>query len=276
MLSNEPVIMSFLSSKKNWEGFAQNDPLWSICTNPLKKGGKWDLDEFFEMGKTEVDSMIGLLQEKNYLTAAQLKCLDFGCGVGRLSRALSNYFNEVVGLDVSATMIQKAKEFNKDFAQKLSFIHNESIDLLPFDDSSFDFVFSSIVLQHIPKPASINYINEFTRICKPDGLIVFQLPVEDIRKLSLLQQLQSKIKIRERLALLGLGSGFQMEMHTIPEEEVIRVIESANCQLLEILNTNHTDPSFDGEIIFNHETNLCFGYISELFIIRKKDASTQF
>ena len=36
--------------------------------------------------------------------------LDFGCGVGRLSQALTKYFEQVAGVDISHTMIAKAKE----------------------------------------------------------------------------------------------------------------------------------------------------------------------
>ncbi len=41
------------------------------------------------------------------------KALDFGCGVGRLTQALADYFNEVAGVDVSPTMVNKALEYNK-------------------------------------------------------------------------------------------------------------------------------------------------------------------
>ncbi|MBT3801456.1 MAG: class I SAM-dependent methyltransferase [Bacteroidetes bacterium] len=262
--------MSFLSTKKNWEGFAKKDPLWAICTNPTKKDGKWNQDEFFDMGKTEVDSIIQMLQQKKYFSNEHASCLDFGCGVGRLSRALSAHFDQVIGLDVSSTMIAKAKELNDLSTEKLSFVHNEQNDLSIFEDNSFDFIFTTIVLQHIPKPASVNYINEFARICKPNGLIIFQLPVADLRKLTFVQKVRSSIKIRERLALIGIGSGFQMEMHVIGEEEIKTITDKASCQILEAISTNHTDPAFNGRIDYELESNKNFGYLSKLFVIRKK------
>ena len=40
------------------------------------------------------------------------KFLDFGCGVGRISRVLMQHFSEGFGIDVSETMIEKAKAFS--------------------------------------------------------------------------------------------------------------------------------------------------------------------
>lgn len=36
---------------RNWEGIARADPLWSICTHPDRKDGKWGREEFFETGR---------------------------------------------------------------------------------------------------------------------------------------------------------------------------------------------------------------------------------
>ncbi|MFC2113954.1 class I SAM-dependent methyltransferase [Bacteroidota bacterium] len=261
--------MSFLSTKKNWEGFAKSDPLWAICTRPDKKGGRWTTEEFFQMGKTEIERILNLLKEKNYFPSNPEKALDFGCGVGRLSRSLTSYFSDITGVDVSQSMVTKALELNKDLEQVLHFVHNTENDLELFQNATYDFVFTTIVLQHIPYPESLSYIREFARILKSGGVMVFQLPTEDIRELSLLKKLRSRIKIRERMALLGIGKGYQMEMHIVPENEVTEILTSSGCEILDVFSTNHTDPAFDGHITFNEDSNRNFGYISKLFIARK-------
>lgn len=35
------------SQHKVWEDWAQADPLWAILSDPSRKGGRWDLEEFF-------------------------------------------------------------------------------------------------------------------------------------------------------------------------------------------------------------------------------------
>jgi ubiquinone/menaquinone biosynthesis C-methylase UbiE len=69
---------------------------------------------------------------------------------GRLTRALTKYFTEVVGVDVSKSMLEKAMELNADISEKISFIHNTSSDLKVLKSNQFSFILSTIVLQHIP------------------------------------------------------------------------------------------------------------------------------
>jgi ubiquinone/menaquinone biosynthesis C-methylase UbiE len=61
--------------------------------------------------------------------------LDFGCGVGRLTRALSRYFNQSYGIDISASMIKKAQELNQSYPN-CQFIFNDKADLRFFSDLS--------------------------------------------------------------------------------------------------------------------------------------------
>jgi 2-polyprenyl-3-methyl-5-hydroxy-6-metoxy-1,4-benzoquinol methylase len=84
--------------------------------------------------------------DKNFVPR---KVLDFGCGVGRLLIPLSKLCEEVVGTDVSDSMLAKA-----DKGLKKRDIHN--FQLLKSDDDllllngKLDFIHSYIVFQHIP------------------------------------------------------------------------------------------------------------------------------
>ena len=33
--------------QEHWNAFGEQDPLWAILTEPGKRGGAWDLEEFF-------------------------------------------------------------------------------------------------------------------------------------------------------------------------------------------------------------------------------------
>ena len=101
------------------------------------------------------------------------KALDFGCGVGRLTRALLEHFAEAHGVDISAKMIEVAQRSTP----RCQFHLNNSQNLSLFADETFDFVYSNRVLQHMPSQAMIEkYIREFFRISVPGGLVVFQVP----------------------------------------------------------------------------------------------------
>jgi SAM-dependent methyltransferase len=102
--------------------------------------------------------------------------LDFGCGVGRLTQAMARRFGRSVGVDVSAAMIEAAERLDRE--RRCEFVLNEAPSLERFDDASFDFVYSNIVLQHMPPELGVVYVCEFARVLRPGGLLVFQVPDE--------------------------------------------------------------------------------------------------
>ena len=129
------------------------------------------------------------------------RALDFGCGPGRLTRALSSRFARCVGVDVSDEMITRARELNPDI-NNCEFVLNGRPDLELFDSGTFDFVYSSKVLQHMPHPnEAIRYIQEFIRVVRDDGVVVFQLPYT----IGLRRRLQPRRRLYRPLRALGFS-----------------------------------------------------------------------
>ncbi|TDA70434.1 MAG: class I SAM-dependent methyltransferase [Clostridia bacterium] len=52
---------------------------------------------------------------------------------------------------------------------RVRYILNERDDLSRLDDLRFDFIYTSITLQHMEPRYSLNYIKEFLRLLKPGG-----------------------------------------------------------------------------------------------------------
>lgn len=157
-----------------WEDAAQRDPLWAILSDPTKRGRQWDLGEFFETGRREISLLLYQLRQLGHPPSAG-RALDFGCGVGRLTQALAATFAEVVGVDVSPTMIRLARELNR-YPAVARYVLNQSASLAQFPSGSFDFVYSDIVLQHLDPEHAKQYIAEFLRVLRRGGAAVFQLP----------------------------------------------------------------------------------------------------
>ena len=159
---------------EEWEEHARCDPLWAILSSDEKQGRQWDVDEFFAVGAMDVDQIIVDIAGRD-IPLGKGKALDFGCGVGRLSQALADYFDRVVGADVSPTMIGLARElnFNRD---RVDFLLNQTDDLAALESNSVDLVTSLITLQHIPPDVTRGYLKEFLRVLKPGGILVFNLP----------------------------------------------------------------------------------------------------
>ncbi|HZC31292.1 MAG TPA: methyltransferase domain-containing protein, partial [Gaiellaceae bacterium] len=99
--------------------------------------------------------------------------LDFGCGVGRLTQALASRFDRVVGVDVSVRMVEIARRLNS--YDNVEYVVNAE-PALPFPDESFDFVYSMVVLQHMPPALGRGYIAELVRMLRAGGTLVFQVP----------------------------------------------------------------------------------------------------
>ncbi len=157
-----------------WEAHAQEDPLWAIISIPEKKGGKWSLEEFMRTGTLEIDRLMKTLIFHE-IGVSQACALDFGCGVGRLSQALCQHFNDVVGVDISPTMIRTAQELNV-YPTKCQYLLNVEENLSLFEDQTFTFIYSNVVLQHMDPEIARTYLREFARILRPGGLLIFQLP----------------------------------------------------------------------------------------------------
>src|SRR5438105_6728894 len=156
-----------------WESLAQDDPLWAIISDPEKTERRWDPEEFFASGETDINALIQVLAREEIDFDPDV-ALDFGCGVGRLTQPLAARFNKAYGIDISRQMVRLAEKYNR-YPDRCRYILNVEPSLRVVADSSVSFIYSMIALQHIPPPICANYLREFVRILKPGGLLVFQL-----------------------------------------------------------------------------------------------------
>lgn len=148
--------------------------MWAILTNPAKSGGRWTPEEFFATGQHDVDDLMRKVN-RWALPSKRGAVLDFGCGVGRVTQALSDHFDRATGVDISPTMLDLARKYNR-HGERCQFLWNTQPHLRMFPDGSFDMIYSVIVLQHIMPPRVRRYLREFLRLLAPGGLLLFQLP----------------------------------------------------------------------------------------------------
>jgi SAM-dependent methyltransferase len=166
--------MELTRLQKNWETLAQQDPMWAIISDPNKKGRQWDSAAFFQSGEAAIDHLFLEIAQLNFSLRSGT-ALDFGCGLGRLTQGICKRFAKTYGIDISPTMVAEAARYNR-YGSACEYVVNDSNDLRRFDNNAFDFICSSLVLQHIQAEASKIYMAEFMRVLKPGGLLFFQLP----------------------------------------------------------------------------------------------------
>jgi SAM-dependent methyltransferase len=164
--------MNIQQAYKSWTELGENDPMWVVLSLDDKIGRKWTPEEFFATGREEIQRVLGTVREAG-VNVNQGTALDFGCGLGRLTQALANHFQRVDGVDVSASMIRQAQQYNKHPA-RVEYHLNVKNDMSLFARGRFDFIYSNIVLQHIPTADQLLYITEFMNLLKIGGVAYFQ------------------------------------------------------------------------------------------------------
>jgi SAM-dependent methyltransferase len=166
--------MDLLDLQRHWDAFGKRDPFWAILTDPSKRGNRWTPEAFFETGSVEVAE---LLEHVHRLDVPRhwRRALDFGCGAGRLTQALGDRFDSVLGVDVAPSMIDLARAHNRHGA-RCTYEVNDRPDLSRWPDGAFDLIYTSRVLQHIEPRYSVAYLREFLRLLAPGGILSFDLP----------------------------------------------------------------------------------------------------
>jgi trans-aconitate methyltransferase len=165
---------------RDWNELARRNPFGAILTGGNDELAEWNVDEFFETGKADAARFMADL-ERIAPTARRCRLLDFGCGVGRVTRALADHFQSVVGMDVAPTMIRRARLLNRSYAH-CTFVVNRRAHLRRFRSGTFDVIYSRLVLQHVPPALVRVYIPEFLRLLVPGGVLMFQMPDEITRE----------------------------------------------------------------------------------------------
>jgi SAM-dependent methyltransferase len=176
LLSESPIpnLESQLSRLRHtWGTLGADDPLWAILSRPDMRGGRWDADAFFAAGETEIGAIEGHLAEFGLPRERRL-ALDFGCGVGRLTRALAARYAQVIGVDIAPSMLAQAQRLLAT-CDNVRFVENAAARLEFAADASVDLVYSVITLHHNPPALQRAYIDEFLRVLAPGGVAVFQI-----------------------------------------------------------------------------------------------------
>jgi ubiquinone/menaquinone biosynthesis C-methylase UbiE len=97
----------------------------------------------------------------------QLQVLDIGCGIGLIDRALDGSLARLYGADTSLRSLEIARTM----APMTCLVHYDGARL-PFVDSSFDAVFASCVLHHVPPNVRSSFMLEMLRPVRNGGAVI--------------------------------------------------------------------------------------------------------
>lgn len=142
----------------------------------LNTGWRYDLMEWFH-GAFSFRGKLRTLR-RQAINLAQLQpgeaVLDVGCGTGTLALAVARKVGvggHVAGIDPGGAQIARAQDKMARSRVAVDF-QVGVIERIPFPEQTFDVVFSTLMMHHLPTPLKRQGLAEIVRVLKPGGRLV--------------------------------------------------------------------------------------------------------
>lgn len=207
-----------------WNNYGKSEPYWSVLTGDIFKINKINdgiKNHFYQSGKNDADWFFSLLPP----SFAPKSILDYGCGVGRIT----GWINGAHGCDISIGHLEIAKQ-----KCPSNTFHLVEPGQCPHSHS-YDFIYSVMVLQHCRPNLIKECVTNILTALNPGGYAALHIPYH----------MPSPGMLPDHI--------HEMEMHSVPKEEIFAIITSSNCTMEAI-----------------HEIDRCGGGIKNcVYVIRK-------
>jgi len=166
-----------MSTDIEWEKWGARDPYFSVLTDPKFRAAAMTdeaREEFFALGRHHADYVIHMCRARLDSAFAPRRVLDFGCGVGRVVIPFAASAEEVVGVDISPSMLAEARRnCDRYGAKNVKLVASD--DELSAVDQQFDLVHSCIVIQHIEEQRGLRLFDQLLRRVAPGGAGAIQV-----------------------------------------------------------------------------------------------------
>jgi SAM-dependent methyltransferase len=238
-MSGDPTDMS---TDVAWEEWGRREPYFGVITNPKFRRNGLDEDakrEFFRDGETFVNYLLAAIQRNVDPQFSPKRILDFGCGVGRLLVPFARIAEEVVGLDVSPSMLEEARR-NCEERQLLN------VSLLPSDDDlsalsgTFDLIQSFIVFQHIPVQRGRAIFGKLLQHLRPGGIGAIHLTYSKTRFASTYGvALPAAPSPATKPQSIPIDADPEMQMNPYNMNEILFLLQGAGAQRIYVEFSDH-------------------------------------
>lgn len=210
-----------------WTGLGSLDPYWSVLTDERFRATNMSdlaiVEEFYGSGIGDLKYLRAFLDRADLELRSDMVVAEYGCGLGRVTRFLAKEANRVLAFDISSTHLDAARQrMRQEGISNVEFVHVTDRSSLAHL-ARIDLFFSLIVLQHNPPPVMLSILDAAFAGLRPGGLAFFQVPTYS------LGYSFDLVRFMERE-----GRAKAMEMHFLPQEDILRTARARDMQLIEV------------------------------------------
>jgi SAM-dependent methyltransferase len=209
----------------SWTRLGESEPHWSVLSSDSFRATAIERTRaaFYATGADDVAMIEGVLARNGMSLAQFPRAMEFGAGVGRVTRHLAPKVRALAACDISPSHLKLAEAWLAENAiANVRLI--QSADPVDFGMTEpFDFWFSRIVLQHNPPPAMTRILRRMFAMLAPGGAALFQLPVY-----------ATGYAFSAERYLADTYSGREIEMHCLPQAAVFAIAYEAGCRAIEV------------------------------------------
>jgi SAM-dependent methyltransferase len=215
--------------KEAWQAEGRTQAHFSVLSNeqflPTNLAGS--INTFWASGEGEAVRAAHILARHGVTNLAERVCVEYGCGVGRVTNGFAKHFKFVHAYDISEPHLVHARQHSAEVELK-NISYYECLDLMKTRLEPCDFFYSAIVFQHNPPPLIIELIRHALTSLRPGGVAVFQVP-------TFIAGYEFKLK-----DWLEAEPGLRLHMHCVSQATIIEHIFNQGCKLLEIREDGFT------------------------------------
>jgi SAM-dependent methyltransferase len=233
-------------TSRTWAELGRTEPYWSVLSAERYRSDRVSsaMRSFEASGQVELERRVAMLSRNGIAIGGLRTCLEYGCGVGRVTRWLAGQFEWVCAVDISAPHLELAREYLASAGRSnVGFVQLRDVsdlEALP----QVDLVYTILVLQHNPPPIIALTLRHLLGAIAHGGAAIFQLPTYSP---------DYSFRIEEYLRDAVNHERNGIEMHALPQRKVFEIIAGSGCEVVEVSTDDAAGP----------------GWISNTFLVRK-------
>jgi SAM-dependent methyltransferase len=220
-----------------WERLGRSDPYYGVYTVDEFHGRELEVharERFFASGAEHIEGLLADIRGLIDSDYTPHEALEYGCGVGRLLIPLAARTRQLVGVDVSPSMLAEARRNCADCGvPQVDLIGTDAITQL---EPEFDLVHSHLVLQHVPVPEGERIFARLVLLIRPDGVGAIQVPIGATRPLLVFNGLM-KLPLAHNLLNVARGRPWShphMQMNVYNLNRLLRILRSLRVELVHV------------------------------------------